>query len=124
MENELLELKEVIKNLPVNRLGHRTYSDELRDRVVGAALAWRSEGKSLSQLAFAIGVQRSLVSSWVRKREMRGASGEVNGVARVRAITIADDMGIGTQALTIRFPNGAEVMGLSVQDLSQLMYGR
>ena len=73
MENELLELKEEIKNLPVNRLGHRTYSDELRDRVVGAALAWRSEGKSLTQLAFATGVQRSLVSSWVRKREMRGA---------------------------------------------------
>ena len=48
MENELLKLKEEIKNLPVNRLGHRTYSDELRDRVVGAALAWRSEGKSLS----------------------------------------------------------------------------
>ena len=55
---------------------------------------------------------------------MRGASGAVNGVARVRAITIANDMGIGAQALTIRFPNGAEVMGLSVQDLSQLMYGR
>ena len=108
----------------MNRLGHRTYGDELRDRAVGAALAWRSEGKSLLQLALAIGVQRSLMSSWVRKREMRGASGEVKGVARVRAITIADDMGIGTQALTIRFPNGAEVMGLSVQDLSQLMYGR
>lgn len=130
MEERIRRFRELTTQL----LGERpsrggAYPAEVREEAIGCAQVARAQGRSLRELAVALGVSPAALYSWVAmaKEAERGhdLSREVvcRPVAVRRVEVVAGDRGRGecSSGLVLVTPHGYRVEGLGVGDVARLL---
>ena len=111
-ERQEAALRARIKQERKNAAGSRVrYSDQLRAAVVGFAT---DSGLSRAQVARALSLSETVVSKWLQK-----SAASTPRLDHVRIV--ADDASPERQGLVLEFPNGARLVGLSLDDVSSLL---
>ena len=105
------------------------YPEELREEALSCAQVAREQGRSLRELAVALGVSPSALYSWmaIAKQAERGhdlAREVVSRPIAVRRVEIVPEQrarGEGSSGLVLVTPQGYRVEGLGVGDVARLL---
>ena len=116
------EVRRSLKSLRRSPNGQRRYTEEIREEVLTLGDQWRSQGKSLKELAAELGVNGSVFASWQRRKE-RG----VARTRRLRPVSVKEDLSaVGLRPAEISrpvvvLPNGIRIEGLELEGLVALL---
>ena len=83
MRKSIAALKREISRAPTNERGRRKYGEELRSRIVQAALAAKQDGKPVTKIASELGIRDQVLSGWLRKAQDPGT---------VRTVEVIEDL--------------------------------
>lgn len=114
--SDLEELSRRLEGAPRNAAGRRQFDEDVRGDVVDYVRARVSEGASKTQATRELGLEQRTVWGWMQRR--------VRPV--VRAVEVTDTPAAKTPAtrtFELRFPGGAAIGGLTLEDISTLMRG-
>ena len=118
MDAELLKLRKVIEGLP--KVGRRrAYTADVRRRILAFVGHEVAAGRSEAAACNAVGMHQATVSEWNGSRKRR-ASTKKKSTPRVRAVEVVAPEVTGSSSssrLSLAFPGGARVDGLTIADV-------
>lgn len=119
MDDEVKALKKVLEQAPKGTDGRRIFSASMRSDAANLADRWREAGKTIVDLADALGITATNLWNWRGRRRKKDAPNRTRRVKVVEEVTeSAEDR--SKKTFTALLPSGVRIEGLTLVDVLAL----